>query len=204
MNKWQYLAAACGSPGIPKTESVLKTQYIAIRENLHRLGYTYPEDNEPSVRFDQLTRACFGMLGKSTKSEILWNQLIERQPTFLDAFVIVSQWTFNVDDARAEKNNVTWMERENRMREREQTRLAEMLTALNEEILLNRTRIDQLNRTVARLTQDRDDIAMQLGKPLLAGDSGAAPKTAADSGQFRGQPGAPAGESSPEKMQKIE
>jgi hypothetical protein len=202
-NRWQFLAASAGVPGIPKIESVLRSQYIAIREQLHRLGYQYPDDNDPDTRFDQLTRATYGMLGKNTKAEILWTQLVERKPTFLDAFVIASQWVINIDDARAEKNNVAWKERENRTREKEQTRMLNMITTMREEIQLNQQRIDQLTLVNTRLNQDINDLMTQL-RAHSGTESSPSQKPLTDSGNDHRPAAALAGDSGLLPTEKIE
>lgn len=192
--KWSHMAAQAGEFDTMLTEKTLRKQYVAIRQLVDRLGYKFYPESDPQERIAQITRAVESILTRDTKSGFMWQQIFERNPTYLDAIVMLQLWILLVDEARAARDNISESERTTRANQREIDRITRALTlnqqrigSMEAEIMRIRTEIDIANRTSA-------DLLNQL-HALSGGDSDPSPTALTDSGQSVGLPGALAGDS---------
>jgi len=192
--KWHVLALAVNQMATGSEKSLAAT-YVAIREQLDRLGYGAQfGDSHPADRFNTLARATESILGKSTKSAFMFDQLLSRAPTFLDSYVIVSLWSLWVEDARDHKNSLAESDRLTRANQREIDRITRALTSNQRLIGELEAEATEVRRKIDLATRTSEDLLNQL-HALSGGDSDPSPTARADSGHFEGLPRAPAGDS---------
>lgn len=194
MPKWDHLLIQAGGFPGALTEERLEHQYIEIRKLIDRLGYMHHPESDPKTRFAQITRAVESILSRDTKSGFMWQQIFERNPTYLDAMVMMQLWILLVDDARAARDSISESDRLTRANQREITRLTTTRESIQARIKDTEAKMTVLRSQLDSLIQSELEILNQL-HALSGGDSDPSPTARADSGTDHRPPAAPAGDS---------